>query len=231
MKGNGLSRLLVVLLLLIIVGVGVWQLWSKADLFKQTSIDMPISLRPQITPTIYPSKVTVIESIQILSRLETISYAVEKVITAESGQGALGFLFGDRLLLIAYGEVIAGIDLGKIDINDVMRGADGTLYMRLPAPEIFIATLDNERTQVYDRSTGLVGLNEQLETEARQAAEHHILEAALERGILEQAEENSRHILRSLILSMGFEHVAFVEVLPTPTPTPTLTPTPSPTPE
>ncbi len=231
MRGNSLSRLLVVLLLLIIVGVGAWQLWNNAGLFKQTSINMPISLRPQITPTIYPSQVTVVESVQALSRLETISYAVEKVITAESGQGALGFLFGDRLLLIAYGQVIAGIDLGEIGIDDVVRGADGVVYLRLPASEIFIATLDNERTQVYDRSTGLVGLNEQLETEARRAAEQHILEAALERGILEQAEENSRHILRSLILSMGFEHVAFVDVLPTPTPMPTLTPTPSPTPE
>ncbi|MCD4738147.1 MAG: DUF4230 domain-containing protein [Anaerolineae bacterium] len=231
MKGNSLSCFLIILLLLVIVVVGVWQLWNNTGLFKQTSIGMPISLRPQITPTIYPSKVTVVESVQALSRLETISYAVEKVITAESGQGALSFLFGDRLLLIAYGQVIAGIDLGEIGIDDVVRGADGVVYLRLPAPEIFIATLDNERTQVYDRNTGLVGLNEQLETEARQAAEYHILEAALERGILEQAEENSRHILRSLILSMGFEHVAFVDVLPTPTPMPTLTPTPTSTPE
>ena len=231
MKERSFSKGLVILLLLIILSVGAWRLWDSAGIFKNTIIDTPISLRPQITPTIYPSKVTIVKSIQALSRLETVSYAVEKVITAESGQGPLGFLFGDRLLLIAYGEVIAGIDLSKLNQDDVMRGANGVVYLRSPAPEIFIATLDNERTQVYDRNTGPIGLNEQLETEARQAAERHILESALERGILEQAENNAQNVLRALILSLGFEQVSFVTEMPTPTPTPTLTPTPSPTPE
>jgi len=179
---------------------------------------------PQPTPTIYPSAATVIEQVQTLSRLETASYHVEKVLTAESGQGPLGFLFGDKLLLIAYGEVIAGVDLDQIGFEDIVLAEDGTVYMRLPETEVFVATLDNSRTYVYDRRTGVVGMNPQLESSARQEAERMVLQAALEDGILEKAEENARQVLRSLLHGLSFEQIIFVQVLPTPTPT--VVPTP-----
>src|SRR5512138_2299694 len=51
------------------------------------------------TPTIIPDPATYITQVQSLARLETIQYSVEKVITAEIGQGTFGFLFGDKLLL------------------------------------------------------------------------------------------------------------------------------------
>ncbi|MBN1875526.1 MAG: DUF4230 domain-containing protein [Anaerolineae bacterium] len=181
------------------------------------------SLIPQPTPTIYPSAMTVIEGIQSLSRLETASYHIEKVITAESGQGPLGFLFGDKLLLIAYGQVIAGVDLSLLGPESLSTLPDGTVYIRLPQTEVFVAALDNNRTYVYDRRTGMAGLNVQLETAARQEAERLILQAALEEGLLEKADENARSVLRSFVLSLGFEHVIFVEVLPTPAPSPTPT--------
>lgn len=177
-------------------------------------------LIPQPTPTIYPSSVTVIKSVQRLSRLETASYHIEKVITAETGQGPLGFLFGDKLLLIAYGEVIAGIDLSKVDADAIARTDDGTLYMRLPPVEVFVATLDNARTHVYDRRTGMVGLNQELETEARREAEKLILEAALDEGLEEEAAVSAQEFLETFLLALGFEQVVFVDELPTPTPPP-----------
>ncbi|MDP1780144.1 MAG: hypothetical protein Q8K73_07710, partial [Anaerolineales bacterium] len=45
------------------------------------------------TPTIIPDPVTYINEIRALARLETIQYSVEKVITAEVGQGTFGFAF------------------------------------------------------------------------------------------------------------------------------------------
>jgi hypothetical protein len=149
------------------------------------------------------------------------------VITAESGQGPLGFLFGDKLLLIAHGQVIAGVDLSDIGLEDVALTEDGTAYMRLPDVEVFIATLDNSRTYVYDRRTGMAGLNQQLETAARQEAERLILQAALEDGLLEKAEDSAREVLRSFLYGLGFERVNFVELLPTPTPSPVPSPTPT----
>jgi hypothetical protein len=180
-------------------------------------------LRPNATPTIYASAETVIRSVTRLSRLETVSYRIEKVITAETGQGPLGFLFGDRLLLIAHGEVIAGVDLAKLTEDSVATTADGTIYMQLPPVEVFVATLNNEQTSVYDRRTGVVGLNPELETDARREAVRLILEAAVADGLEAEAEANAQVVLRSFLLALGFEDVVFVDVMPTPTPEPTPT--------
>jgi hypothetical protein len=106
------------------------------------------------TPTIIPDPVTYINEVRALARLETIQYSIEKVITAEIGQGTFDFLFGDRLLFVAHGVVIAGIDMSKLQPGDLLA-QNSVLYVHLPEPEIFIATLDNEKSYVYDRDTGV----------------------------------------------------------------------------
>jgi hypothetical protein len=161
------------------------------------------------TPTIIPDPVTIIHEVRSLARLETIQYSVEKVITADSGREQLAFLFGDKLLFVAHGIVIAGIDLGKISSED-MQLKGQTLTMRLPAPEIFIATLDNKRSYVYDRETGLLSKGSpELETLARQAAEAEIFNAAMEDGILEKAKVNAENYLDRLLRQLGYPVVIF----------------------
>lgn len=161
------------------------------------------------TPTILPDPITIVRQMQDLSRLETASYVIEKIITAESGQGAFAFLFGDRLILVAHGQVIAGVDLSKMAAGDIVVAEDGTVIVRLPPPEILVATLDNDKSYVYDRDTGLIGMNPSLETAARQAAVQEITEAALEDGVLEKAQRNAEAYVRQLILSLGFREVIF----------------------
>jgi len=147
------------------------------------------------TPTYLPDPVTIVHEVRSLARLETIQYTLEKVITAESSQGPLGFLFGDRLLLVAHGYVIAGIDLAKLSPDD-LQAKDGVLYVQLPEPEIFVATLDNSKTYVYDRDKGLLTKgNYQLETGAREAAEAEIKKSAIEDGILNTANQNAETFL------------------------------------
>jgi hypothetical protein len=221
-KKDRLASVFIVILVIIVLTVSGFAVrYFLQMLPAQVAVEPPSGLLPQPNPTIYPNAATIIESVQELSRLETASYVMEKVITAESGQGPLSFIFGDRLLLIAHGEVIAGIDLADFGPDDLAWGEGGTLYVRLPEPSILVTTLDNERTQVYDRQTGLVGLNEQLEAEARQEAENLIEEAALNQGILDRAEKNARVFLRSLLRSIGAKHVVFAQVLPTPVSSPT----------
>ena len=163
------------------------------------------------TPTIIPDPVTIIHEIQSLARLETIHYSVEKVITAETGQGPFGFLFGDRLLLVAHGSVIAGIDLAEITESDISMEKNGIVTFRLPPPEVFIASLDNEKTYVYDRDIGFLRRGDvELESAARLAAEKEILEAALSDGILEQAQVNAEGYLFRLLGSLGFSNVRII---------------------
>jgi hypothetical protein len=162
------------------------------------------------TPTILPDPVTIIHEIRALARLETIQYTVEKVITAETGQGAFEFLFGDRLLFVAHGYVIAGIDLGKMSSQDMVFD-QGSLVVRLPDPEVFVATLDNEQSYVYDREMGILTQgNQDLETNARQVAEQAILEAALADGILDLARSNGENYILRLLAGLGFDDVLFV---------------------
>lgn len=161
------------------------------------------------TPTILPDPVTIVHDVRTLARLETIQYSVEKIITAESGQGIFGFLVGDRILFVAHGTVIAGVDLEKLQPED-LRVDDGILYVTLPDAEVFIASLDNEDSYIYDRQQGfLTRGNQLLETEARQAAEEEILNAALEDGILEQAQVNAESYLLRLFLNLGYPDVIF----------------------
>ncbi|HNC09973.1 MAG TPA: DUF4230 domain-containing protein [Anaerolineales bacterium] len=161
------------------------------------------------TPTIIPDPVTYINEIRALARLETIQYSIEKVIAAEVGQGTFGFAFGDRLLFVAHGIVIAGIDMEKLQPADMTF--DGTvLYVNLPPAEIFIATLDNDKSYVYDRETGLLTQGQvDLETIARQSAEDEIRKAALEDGILEQAQRNGEAYLIKFFNALGFKTVIF----------------------
>jgi hypothetical protein len=166
------------------------------------------------TPTIIPDPVTIINEVQSLARLETILYNVEKVITAETGQGTFAFLIQDRLLLVAHGLVIAGIDMAKIEPEDMWLDQE-VLNVRLPAAEVFVATLDNEKTYVYERDTGILkSPDPNLETTARQAAEEEILKAALEDGILDQAMTNAQLYLRWFFETLGYKQINFV--LPTP---------------
>lgn len=161
------------------------------------------------TPTIIPDPVTYINDVRALARLETIQYSVEKVITAEQSQGTFSFLFGDRLLFVAHGIVIAGIDMEKIQGGD-MQLVNGVLNVRLPGAEVFVASLDNQKSYVYTRETGILTKQSvDLETLARQSAEEEIRKAALEDGILDQAERNAETFLLKFFNALGYDAVIF----------------------
>jgi hypothetical protein len=163
------------------------------------------------TPTIIPDPVTIIKDIHALARLETIQYTVEKVITAEIGQGNFGFLFGDKLLFVAHGYVIAGIDMEKLQAGD-MQMVNGVLNVRLPPAEVFVATLDNEKSYVYNRETGLLTQGDQnLESTARGAAEAEIEKAAFEDGILTLAQQNAETFLSKFFGALGFPNPVFIK--------------------
>jgi len=161
------------------------------------------------TPTVLPDPVTIIHDVRTIARLETIQYSVEKVVTADKGQGSLEFLFGDELIFVAHGIVIAGVDLDELNEEDLWLDA-GVLYVRMPPAEIFIATLDNDKSYVYDRDTGILTRGDiHLETSARQVAEGEIEKAALEDGILELAQVNAEVYLLRFLNALGYSDIVF----------------------
>ncbi len=175
------------------------------------------------TPTVLPDPVTVIHEIRTLARLETIQYTMEKVITVEEGQNQLSFLFGDRLLFVGHGTVIAGIDLAQMNPDDMWVKGD-VLYVRLPPAQVFVVTLDNQKSYVYNRDTGILTKGDvNLESTARSAAEKEILKAAIDDGILNQAQQNAEAYMSRLLRGLGYPDVIFVhDTTPQPTVLPTL---------
>ena len=163
------------------------------------------------TPTIIPDPVTYINEVRALARLETIQYSIEKVITGETGGGTFQALFGDKILFVGHGTVIAGIDMEKLQPED-MRFENGVLTVKLPPAEIFIATLDNEKSYVYDRETGILAKPDvNLETLVRQRAEEEIRAAAINDGILEQAQANAEAYLFKFFAALGYPNAIFID--------------------
>jgi hypothetical protein len=214
------TTLLIIGLLLIAAITG----WGIVDAVRQATrgpatISGNLATQVQIlinpTPTIYPDPVTVILQIRSLARLETAQYTIEKVVTAETGQGALAGLFGDRLLFVAHGEVIAGVDMTRIAQSDISVSPEGQVTLIVPAAEVFISALDNEKSYVYDRQTGLFTHGDvNLETQARIVAEKEIEKGALEDGILKMAQTNAQTFLERLLTTLGFKSVQIIQATP-----------------
>ncbi len=162
------------------------------------------------TPTVIVDPVTYITNVKALARLETIQYSVEQVVTCEVNQeGPLSFLSGEKLLFVGHGLVIAGIDMEKIQPADLRMGGD-TLYVRLPPAELFVTTLDNNKSYVYDHERGLMApVDVNLETSCRQAAEDKIRQSVLEDGILNQAQINAENYLFKFFSSLGYRAIQF----------------------
>ncbi|MCK6625172.1 MAG: DUF4230 domain-containing protein [Anaerolineae bacterium] len=114
----------------------------------------------------------------------------------------------DKLMLIAEGEVVAGFDLQKVDEQQDIEVHGTTVKITLPPPEILYSRIDNEKTYVYERQTGLlVKQDPTLESRARLLAEKNLVEWAEQRGIYQKAEVAGRAYLENFLRSLGFTDV------------------------
>ncbi|HEY9076937.1 MAG TPA: DUF4230 domain-containing protein [Anaerolineaceae bacterium] len=203
-------------LLMIIIGGLIWinqTIRESLSPIRQTNQTLGTQVAQLLhpSPTVLPDPITIVREVRSLSRLETIQFTVEKVLTAEINQGIFGKLFGDKLLFVAHGYVIAGVDLEKMKPQDIWINGK-VLYVRIPPAEVFVATLDNQKSYVYDRQTGLFSKGDpNLESTVRKAAEAEILKSALEDGILKQATINAENYLSRLLRRLGYIDVIFVE--------------------
>lgn len=154
------------------------------------------------------SRPAVVQHIQQLQRLETVVYSMEKIVSgAQESRFLPRVLAGDRLLLIVHGDVTAGVDLAALDPSKV-KVSGQSVELTLPEPIVFATRIDNGRTRVYARETGLFSSPDpELESETRREAERQLTQAALDGGILKTAAANARATLASLLHGLGFDAV------------------------
>ncbi len=153
----------------------------------------------------------VVERIQGLNRLETVVYSLDTIVENNKTSPVFpDILAGDKILLVVHGQSVAGIDLSKLKREDVrIDGAHGrSIHINLPPSEIFSTSIDNLKTKVYARTTGvLVPADQNLESDARAKAQQQLQAAALSDGILDAARKNARASIALLLTTLGFERV------------------------
>lgn len=154
------------------------------------------------------SQPTVVSKIQRLERLESVTYTMDKVIEGDrKGRVLPEFLTGDKILLEVHGQAIAGVDLSQLNPSDVQVSGK-SVHVHLPIAQLFVVSLDSQKTHVYSRETGLlVPTDPSLESEVRAKSEQDLRQSALAAGILNTAHQNAAATLRTMLLGLGFEQV------------------------
>ncbi|MGH3105722.1 MAG: DUF4230 domain-containing protein [Rubrobacteraceae bacterium] len=208
-KGGGLGTTLVLALVIVVVGVGLGVAISTQGFMERLPVIGPLFYEEEPAQT--TTGPVVVEGVQDLNRLATVRWRESMIVTRESGGTELErFLAGEKVLLVATGDVEAGVDLASLGRDDVKVNGE-TVTIRLPEPEILSVSLDEQKTGVYDRDFGPLNLrpDDDLVEQARAAAVDRIEQAARDEDILDQAEQNAEDSIRAFVSTLGFEEVRF----------------------
>jgi hypothetical protein len=211
---------LILFLVVATVSIAVGAYFGVSTLRGAQAITNPVGelvrqLVVEATPVILPNPVIVVEEINSLARLETTSYSFQDVVQIERNQERFLGVFGESLLFVAYGDVIAGVDLAKLESDDLQVLGPTSVMVHLPEAEIFLSDLDNDRSYVADRDIGLLTKGDaQLETVVRQEAEARMVEAAMANDIIDQANQEAEKFVSTFLEELGFEEVIFTDDTP-----------------
>jgi hypothetical protein len=208
-KGGGLGTTLVLALVIVVVGVGLGVALSTQGFMERLPVIGPLFYEEEPAQT--TTGPVVVEGVQDLNRLATVRWRESVIVTRESGGTELErFLAGEKVLLVATGDVEAGVNLASLGRDDVKVNGE-TVTISLPEPEILSVSLDEQKTGVYDRDFGPLNLrpDDDLVEQARAAAVDRIEQAARDEDILDQAEQNAEDSIRAFVSTLGFEEVRF----------------------
>lgn len=154
----------------------------------------------------------VVAQVQRLNQLTTVRYTVQKVVDLEEPRQPVG---SERILLVLEAAVTAGVDLASLTAADVGVERGGAVVIRLPRARLLSVAVEEESTRVWDRSktwwTPWIPYGRDLERRARLQGMEAARQAALEMGILDQAQRNAEDAIRGLLSLVG---VGEVRVLP-----------------
>lgn len=162
-------------------------------------------------PVVEPDAPAVLMQVRQLNQLATVKYTVQKVVGLREQKYPVG---EESILLVIQASVDAGVDLAGLTEQQVEVQRDGAVILRLPPARVLNVSIDEKQTQVWDRSrtwwTPWIPYSRDLETRARQQGIEAAKKAALEMGILRQAEQNAEAAIRSLLALAGVKRVTII---------------------
>ena len=194
--GNALfSVVLVMVLVAVLAVVGFW-LMNKSDNYVSTI-----------------TKDGIVTEIQTLSRLQTVAYSVDTIVTADKA-GTWQNLWQDKQkgLFIIKGRVLAGVDLSGISAemvqlsqtkNDKGETVD-VVHITLPPSQVFEVFLDD--IEVYDWQTGLFGTvagDPKLFAQVQADAKAEVLAKACQGDVLNLAMTSAAEQIKNLFMLTG----------------------------
>jgi hypothetical protein len=148
----------------------------------------------------------IITQIKSLKQLVTVRYSIQRVVGLKEPKVPLG---EESILLMVRGEALAGVDLDGVRPRDISYSGWRTLTIKLPGAKLFNVFLDEKDTQVWDRQitwwTPWVAPDPDLEHQARLRALDDIRSAALNMGILDQAQKNAEIAIRDVLRDFDLE--------------------------
>jgi len=176
-----------------LVAISLWIGWLTSGLLRPGPTGRPI----------LADSATVVRQVQTLNELTTVKYVLEKVVLLED----VKWYGENRLLMLAHGVARAGVKLNAIEPRDmVLHGS--SIRLQLPRAVVSDVFLDDRRTQVIERTTGLLReFDKDLEQDARRQAVDQIRVAAVQAGMLKDADERARHQVAAMLRSLGFTEV------------------------
>ena len=201
MKVHPAVLLLLVLVPLVIaaMSLGLWIVTGDARALARTADAL---LNPP--ERIVPSASILVHEVNRLARLETASLVVEQRVRGQRGTDGTWSWLGERMEFVARGEVVAGVDLTKLQPSDLVVDEQGNVQVRLPAAEIWHVDFDEQSSFVALRERGWLGWPDpDFETRIRREAERSLQEQAERRGILELADEQAATVVTDLLLRGG----------------------------
>jgi len=195
-------------LVIFVIGVLALIVWGIRGLVSAvpTPSDLVEAFEPEPYEEIGP---VVISSIRDMAELTTVEAVEYTIVEKGTDQGWLAWARGDSIQLFAVARIGAGVDLSEMSVRDALVDTEeGVVELMIPRAEIQYVEVDNEATQILDRSTGVFTRGDpRLETDARQIADEILRESAIEGGLLERAEESARQVLTDFLLSLGYRDV------------------------
>lgn len=145
----------------------------------------------------------IVTEITRLNQLVTIKYSIQRVVGMREPKVPFG---EESILLMVQGEALAGIDLSKLKPGDVAYNGPHSVVITLPRARLINVFLDEKQTKVWDRQitwwTPWIPPDPDLEHKARMQALDDVRNAALQMGILNQAQTSAESSIRDLLAAL-----------------------------
>jgi hypothetical protein len=192
---------------LILVGTAGWMLGHGQ---RQNE-----DLEPQMGP--------VLIAMQKIGQLHTVSFAMKDVLRQDSQQepegwvrdvpgveGLVHWTTHNDALVVAQGNVEAGVDLSKLTAKDVtsVKAPDGKMILRVRLPPVTIYP-PNVQLHVENASSGAFWTDDNIVPKAQAQASRRFEEAAEKQNIRSVAQDNAIQMLRQMQHTLTHADVEF----------------------